>query len=64
MVSQKNCLIEAILMRIHNILFSIYIKENQLKLSRSAAIGFFSKELKYEFETALVNKPSVFEPLN
>ena len=26
-------------------------------------MGFFSKELKNEFETAVVNYPSVFEPL-
>ena len=26
-------------------------------------MGFFSKGLKYEFETAVVDKPSVFEPL-
>ena len=29
----------------------------------SAAMGFFSKGLKSEFETAVVNEPSVFEPL-
>ena len=28
----------------------------------SAAMDFFSKELKNEFETALVNEPSVFLP--
>ena len=28
-----------------------------------AAIGFLSKELKNEFETAVVNESSVFEPL-
>ena len=26
-------------------------------------MGFFSKELKNEFETAVINEPSVFEPL-
>ena len=30
----------------------------------SAAMGFFSKGLKNEFETAMVNEPSVFESLN
>ena len=30
---------------------------------KSAALGFFSQGLKNEFETAEVNKPSVFEPL-
>ena len=29
----------------------------------SAALGFFPKGLKIEFETAVVNEPSVFEPL-
>ena len=41
---------DAILMSTHNIPFS------------AAAIGF-SKGFKNEFETAAVNKPSVFEPL-
>ena len=30
---------------------------------KSAATGFCSKGLKNEFETAIVNEPSVFEPL-
>ena len=30
---------------------------------RSAAMEFFGKELKNEFEIAAVNEPSVFEPL-
>ena len=30
---------------------------------KSAAMGFCSKGLKNEFETAMVNEPSVFEPL-
>ena len=30
---------------------------------KSAAIGFLSKALKKEFETAVVNELSVFEPL-
>ena len=34
-----------------------------LKYPKSAAKGFFSKGLKNEFETAVVNEPSVFEPL-
>ena len=33
------------------------------KLSISAALGFFSKGLKSEFERAVVNEPSMFEPL-
>ena len=38
-------------------------KKNTLNYSKSAAMGFFSKGLKNEFETAVVNEPSVFEPL-
>ena len=38
-------------------------KKNILNYPKSAARGFFSKGLKNEFETAVVNKPSVFEPL-
>ena len=48
------CLQEAILMSTHNIPFSIYKKENHPK---------FSKGPKNNFETAVVNEPSVFEPL-
>ena len=33
------------------------------KEKHSAAMGFFFKELQNEFETAVVNEPSVFEPL-
>ena len=38
-------------------------KKNTLNYPKSAALGFFSKGLKNEFETAVVNEPSVFEPL-
>ena len=38
-------------------------KMNTLNYPKSAAMGFFSKGLKNEFETAMVNEPSVFEPL-
>ena len=38
-------------------------KKNTLNYPKSAAMGFFSKGLKNEFETAVVNEPSVFEPL-
>ena len=38
-------------------------KMNILNYPTSAAMGFFSKGLKNEFETAVVNEPSVFEPL-
>ena len=43
--------------------FFIIIKKIILNYPKSAAMGFFSKGLKKEFETALVNKTSVFEPL-
>ena len=38
-------------------------KKNTLNNPKSAAMGFFSKGLKNEFETAVVYEPSVFEPL-
>ena len=38
-------------------------KKNTLNYPKSAAMGFFSKGLKNELETAVVNEPSVFEPL-
>ena len=50
-------------MRTQNIPFSIQKKKIILIYLKSAAMGFFSKGLKNEFETAVVNEPSVFEPL-
>ena len=38
-------------------------KKITLNYPKSAAMGFSSKVLKKEFETAMVNEPSVFEPL-
>ena len=38
-------------------------KKSTLNYPKSVAIGFFSKRLKNEFETTVVNEPSVFEPL-
>ena len=38
-------------------------KKITLNYSKSAAMGFCSRGLKNEFETAVVNEPSVFEPL-
>ena len=38
-------------------------KKNTLNHPKSAAMGFFSNGLRNEFETAVVNEPSVFEPL-
>ena len=43
-------------------IFSIK-KKVILNCPKSAAMGFFSKGLKNEFETAVVNEPSVFKPL-
>ena len=39
-----------------------YNKENRPKLSQICSNVFISKGLKNEFETAVVNEPSVFEP--
>ena len=40
------------------------IKQNiTLNYPKSAAMGLFSEGLKNEFETAVVNEPSMFEPL-
>ena len=51
-------------MRTQNIPFSINIKKKiTLNYPKSAAMGFFSKGPKNEFETAVVNEPSVSEPL-
>ena len=38
-------------------------KKMTLNYPKSAAIRFFSKGFKDEFETAVVDEPSVFEPL-
>ena len=43
-------------------IFNMKTKIN-LDYSKSAAMRFFPKGLKNEFETAVVNEPSVFEPL-
>ena len=40
-----------------------YKKENYATLSQICSNWILSKELKTEFETAVVNEPSVFEPL-
>ena len=49
-------------MSTHNVPFSIY-KINPLELSQICNYGISSSGLKNEFETALVNEPSMFEPL-
>ena len=38
-------------------------RKNTLNYPKSAALGFFSKGLKNEFETPVVNERPVFEPL-
>ena len=63
MCYHSNRLIEAILMSALNIPFSVLTKKIKLNYSISAAMGLFSYGLKNEFETAVVNEPSVFEPL-
>ena len=40
-----------------------YEKEKHPKLAQICSYGKFSKGLKNEFERAVVNEPSVFEPL-
>ena len=49
-------------MNTHKIPFSM-TKENHTKLYQICSQGIFSQGLKNEFETAVVNEPSVFEPL-
>ena len=45
--------------------YTIYSIKKKIVLNypKAAAMGFCSKGLKKEFETAKVNEPSVFEPL-
>ena len=51
-------------MKTHNILFSIFKKENHPYLSLICSQVFlFSKGLENEFKIAVVNESSVFEPL-
>ena len=50
-------------MSTHNIPFSILKRKITLNHAKSTALGFFSKGLKNEFETAVVDEPSVLEPL-
>ena len=47
----------------HNIPLCNMKKKNTRSYPRPAAMGFFSKGLKNVFERAVVNEPSVFEPL-
>ena len=50
-------------MSTHNIPFSIRIRKKHPKSSQICSYGLFVKGLENEFETAVVNEPSVFEPL-
>ena len=50
-------------MSTHNIPFFNMEKKNTRNYPNSAAMGFFSKGLKNEFERAMVKEPSVLEPL-
>ena len=43
--------------------FSVIKKKITSNYPESADMGFFTKGLKNEFETTVVNEPSVFEPL-
>ena len=45
------------------IILNINKKKNHPKLFQICSYGLFSKGLETEFETAVVNEPSVFEPL-
>ena len=63
MCSHLNCLIEAILTSTHNIPYSQYKKEKSSLIIQNLQLWDFSKGLKNEFETAVVDEPSVFEPL-
>ena len=47
----------------HSIPFSIQKKKITLNYPKSAATGYFSKGLKNEFETAVVNETSGSDPL-
>ena len=61
MCSHWNRLIVTIIMSTHNIPFSIQ-KRKFSKLSQICSYGIFSKGLNNEFEIAVENEPSVFEP--
>ena len=50
-------------MSTHNIYHFQYEYETLPNLSQICSYGLFSKGLKNKFETAMVNEPSVFEPL-
>ena len=50
-------------MSTHNIQFSIQKEKITLNYPKSLAMGFFPRDSKKEFEIAVANEPSVFDPL-
>ena len=50
-------------MSTYNIPFSISIRKNTLNYPKSAAMGFFPRDSRMSRKTAMVNEPSVFEPM-
>ena len=50
-------------MKTHNIPFSFFLKQKITIIILNLQAEDFSKGLMNEFETAVVNDPSVFEPL-
>ena len=62
MCFHRNRLIKAIPMSIHNIPFSIYTRKSVLIIPNLQLLDSF-QGTQDEFETAMVNDPSVFEPL-
>ena len=43
--------------------YTIFNVKNHPRLSKICSYGFFSKKLKNAFKTAMINEPSVLEPL-
>ena len=50
-------------MSTHNIPYFNIEKKNTLNYPKLAAMGFFPKGFKKEFERTMVNEPTVLEPL-
>ena len=62
-MSHLKRLIEEILMSTHDIPYQYKKKNRKPKLSYICSYGIFSKIFKNEFQTAVVNEPSVLESL-
>ena len=58
-----NGVVEAILMSSHNIPFLNIKLKISLKYAKSATVVFVPRDLRMNFETAVVNEPPVFKPL-